>query len=175
MTNRNKKLTNNNKFNRRKEINKMKTRIFTICIMVAALAMFATGANADFKVIGGGWIPVEDSKASFGLQLKCDDYATCFGNVQYNDRYNNIKIHSTDVEVVTANVDDYPKQVWLTGGCRIQSKGFEDEYGQFALWLEIGEENWEELFMIMIDDRYVSSEDYSLVTLGGGNISIQVK
>ena len=88
MINGNKKLTNNNKFNRRKEINKMKTRIFTICIMVAVLAMFAPVAVADdVKVTGGGWIRAEeDSRPTFGFQMKCkgDNHNyVCIGNLQY--------------------------------------------------------------------------------------------
>ncbi len=165
----------------------MKTKIFTICIMVAALAMFAPVANADFKVTGGGWIILYDewgvdySRPTFGFQMKCKSDNNkisndCVGNLQYNDRDEDIKIHSTEVD--TGWVAD---GLWhFSGSCRFQTKY---EYGEFeyengAFDLIAGEEG----FGIAIYDENHEIMLYSpgeypndVIDLGRGNINIQVK
>ena len=187
MTNRNKTVTNNNKFNRRKEINKMKTSIFTIVIMVAALAMFAPAAEADdFKVTGGGWIIAdEDSRPTFGFQMKCKgnkydpDATVCIGNLQYNDRVQDIKIHSIEVKFGSFSDED---NLWkFKGRCRIQSDSYVYKYVDFVLMVN------DEVFGIAImpqngkisDSFYFSNTNYDgdllPVPLGGGNINIKEK
>jgi len=179
MINKNKKLTNNIKFNKRKEINKMKTRIFTICILVAALTMFAPVANADFKVTGGGWIPVFDEndnevgRASFGLNIKCGESDFCSGNVQFNDHHNNIKIHSTDIVVDTPPSNDYPREVYVTGFCKIQSNGSEDVIGEYSLYVIA--DDWEDLFGIGITGSGFNVPFIEPTALSGGNINIKIK
>jgi len=187
MINKNKKLKNNIKFNRRKEINKMKTRIFTICIMVMALALFAPVANADFKATGGGWIPVGDSKASFGFQIKCEEfigplgsaYYECTGNVQYNDHDNNINIHSTEYLGCRSApfFTDKGKGLEIEGVCKIQDKGFKDEIGSFRLDIEDNSASSEENpgVTIRIYDNFglFYSAGNLPVLLGGGNINIK--
>ena len=177
MINRNKKLTNNDKFNTRKEINKMKTRIFTICIMVVALAMFAPVAKADFKVTGGGWIITDyGTMATFGLQIKCKG-AVCIGNLKYNDRENDIKIHGTEVTTGQYNViDGYANFI---GNCTIQSKDSENLYGTDGIfYLTVSEEKG---FAMLIRNEneeviYFPGEGISdFFDLGGGNINIKVK
>ncbi|MBW2608194.1 MAG: hypothetical protein JRD05_11230 [Deltaproteobacteria bacterium] len=155
----------------------MKTRIFTICIMVAALAMFAPVAAADFKVTGGGWIIDGDSRPTFGLQIKgkCNNYNnpdTCIsiGNLQYNDRNYPIKIHSKDVKYETSW--DNQEVFVFSGSCRIQSKDYEDENGSFQLTVSEGV-----LGIIIFDENGDIFPGMSTEPdlLGGGNIKIQVK
>ncbi len=96
MINRNKKPTSNDKFNIRKEKRKMKTRIFTIFIMVATLAMFAPVAEAGLnKVTGGGVIEFmyADGEANLAISARYDGVVS--GNVLYNDHYNKFKLHAT--------------------------------------------------------------------------------
>jgi len=153
----------------------MKKRIFTIFIMVAALAMFAPVAEgSDFKVTGGGWIPVGDSKASFGLHIECEEFWNdeikgwdywCDGNVQYNDRDHPIKIHGTNIEYEGPVGSGY----MFGGSCRVQYEDYKVEDGTFYLIVD------EQELSIFISA--VGEVDYSInaVPLGGGKIKIQVK
>ena len=154
----------------------MKKRIFTICIMVAALAMFAPVAEADFKATGGGWLKIvvgsDYSRPTFGFQMKCkgDDHNyVCIGNLQYNDRDEDIKIHSTEVWFGDLLVVEEEKFGHFEGSCRIQSKYY-DEFGTFILEVsELG-------LSILIDDKNPIHLDYRIEgDIGEGNIKIQVK
>jgi len=189
MINKNKKLTNNIKFNRRKEINKMKTRIFTICIMVVALAMFAPVANADFKATGGGYIKIllstsDYSRPTFGFQMKCkgDGYSestNCVGNLQYNDRDFPIKIHSTEVSV-GGPIDGVDGGWYFEGDCRIQSEwvdlfgNYFDEDGTFRLEVSV-EGIAIEILGRNVGEYLLRDDTNDFVKLGGGSINIQRK
>ena len=194
MINKNKKLTNNIKFNRRKEINKMKTKIFTICIMVMALVIVAFGAVGCKKATGGGWIPVYDGdellgKATFGFQTRCetiDEQAVYTGNVQYNDHYNNIKLHGTvyyeplllesceELEQICEEYPEFCSSFEFKGIYKPQPKG---ESGNFILTIEDngkhGVTNKDYFKIELADGKYgdYSNEGF----LGGGNIQIKVK
>jgi len=189
MINKNKKLSNSIKLSMRKEINKMKTRIFTICIMVVALAIFAPMANADdFKVTGGGWIIVDESRPTFGLQIKgkydnsggnnFGEIELAIGNVQYNDRKygtKGIKMHSTDTEDLVGYFDGNNNWLRIQGSCRIQFDGNKYENGVFSMLAS------DEGFAIYIYDdnndevEYYTPDFDSPVPLGGGSINIQAK
>ena len=202
MINGNKKVTNNIKFNRRKEMNKMKKRIFTICIMVAALAIVAFGAVGCKKATGGGWIPVhydwselsEDGTpahyvdmlgiATFGFQTRCetiDDQAVYTGNVQYNDHYNNIKLHGTvyyetgisSCEELCEQYDCYGiNNLNVYGTYKPQPKG---DPGMFYISIEDngkpGETGSEDVFSISLSGGKYDGY-YNGGNLGGGNIQV---
>ena len=199
MINKNKKLTNNIKFHRRKEINKMKTRILTICIMVVALAMFAFGAVGCKKATGGGWIPVHDDWsdldeygqsasyvdmlgiATFGFQMRCKtvgNQAVVTGNVQYNDHHNSIKLHGTGYWVDTRNTCDslgsgYPNEFELVGSYSPQPKGDE---GTFYLHVidngEPGVADPEDYFYIQLNSIGHDGYYFNEGYLVGGNVQV---
>ncbi len=76
----------------------MKTRIFKIFIMVAALAMFAPVAEAGlYKVAGGGVIEYTDNtgtegEATLAISARLDGYEFS-GNVLYINRDTKFKFH----------------------------------------------------------------------------------
>lgn len=156
----------------------MKTRIFTICIMVAALAMFAPVAEAAYRVTGGGWIPVDDSgdsKATLVMNVisksvKGVDIIT--GKVQYIDHDSNFKLNGS----VIYSSDPYydkDKGVWhllFSGNYRLQSNGDEG-----AFWLDIESGDSEDLVSIIFYDPDEPNPWYSNTNfLGGGNIQVHL-
>ncbi len=73
----------------------MKTRIFTIFIMVAALAMFAPVAEAGlYKVAGGGMFGGNGSEATLAISARYDGDGWS-GNVLYINRDTKFKFHGT--------------------------------------------------------------------------------
>ena len=74
----------------------MKTKIFTICIMVAALAMFAPVAEAGlYKVTGGGVIEDDSGgEATLAISARLDGDVPS-GHVLYINRDTKFKFHGT--------------------------------------------------------------------------------
>jgi uncharacterized delta-60 repeat protein len=134
-------------------------------ITVVGLAADTAESSGDL-VTGGGWIPGDRSKKSFGFNAHSGDGKT-WGKLQFNDHATGMKVHSDSLDSVIVFADT---TAYFWGSCQM------DKASGYSFVCEVedrGEPGKDaDRFTIRIDDP-VGNPYYSAGgLLGGGNIQI---
>ena len=118
-------------------------------------------STPNAKVTAGGWIPVDDGKATFGLTAKTNAAGTPNGHLTYQDHVQNRTVKSTAITSVV-----------VTGNCaKIRGTATVNGTGSFGFEVDVcdnGEPGKDaDTFGIVMSDGYMASG-----TLGGGNVQL---
>ena len=113
------------------------------------------------KVTAGGWIPADDSKATFGLTAKVKSDGTPSGHLTYQDHEDNRTVQSTAVTSVVVNGNC----ATIRGTAKVNGSG---AFGFEVTVCDNGEPGKDaDTFSINMSDGYSRSG-----TLGGGNVQL---
>lgn len=136
----------------------MVNSIISICGTVSGNTHVKQG---DF-VTGGGWININDVKATFGVSggIKNNKF---WGQLSYND-HNGVQVKSTEVTNYTV-IDEVTRQI--DGVAKINGEG---SFAYTVVVVDNGEPGSNDSFSIVLSTGYSASG-----TLNGGNIQLHVK